>query len=412
MLDPGAFSQSLDSYLDSLSEDDLRAVVLRSIKRLDGAHRTQLALFLGRDVCVDPIDEVGGSSLNDRALRGSIESCGLLRQRFGAFLHDNPRAIQALGSSTAQRILPGEQRSGSSLLAALMRLPPKTAVLVGLVLIVAFVPLVAQYAQQRGLIAELSTIPVVPPIAKFASVAVARVHRLMPRTRSHALARNGRVQHSVSRSPERPRTLIAAYPIRARHVRAREVAFHRPPRRAHRVRIVRAWKFDPKYNPYFNRSRWRSARALAAVQRARDAQRARRLATGRARIAGQRIAALPRGFAGRARLMVKSYIAAVIAGDTRAALQHLGLPPGANAENLSELPIVSRGAHAHVTGQSLQPDGTQRVEVKIRGRGGDYFEVFTVAHDGPAVRIMNRYYVPVNRTAEERTARLLAKNEH
>jgi len=37
------------------------------------------------------------------------------------------------------------------------------------------------------------------------------------------------------------------------------------------------------------------------------------------------------------------------------------------------------------------------VDADIRGRKGEYFEVFYVAADGPAVRITDRYYIPVSK---------------
>jgi hypothetical protein len=158
------------------------------------------------------------------------------------------------------------------------------------------------------------------------------------------------------------------------------------------------WKFDPKYNPYFNKKaswhqRFIDRRPAVVYMRSAPPQ-------------------LSRSFEGRASLVVSSYLRAVIAGNTQSALHHLGLPSDASAANVSESGIITRDMQAHVLSVDAQPDGRAKVEVELNGRSGEYFEVFYVAHDGPAVRIMDRFYIPVNRTAEERAAHLLAKDGH
>jgi hypothetical protein len=388
MLEPVAFEKSLDSYLDSQSPEEIRALVLRSIKRLDGAHRVQLALFLGLDVAGDPITEVGGSSIDDRELREFIESCALLRERFGAFLRDNPRAIRALGKNVSERIL-GPTESVHA--AFLRRVPPKLAAAIALALVVMFVPLAAQYEHQRGMNAGPSELSVEPPAAaqppaRFAST-VTPVRGTM---RAHAAIA------PVTR--ERHVAIHAAVPRRARHTYRPSLRIAAQPRaRSYRVYVASGWKFDPRFNPYFNKSAWHIVHFVP--------QR-----TARVRPYGP--APLPAGFEGRATLIVTSYLNAMIAGNTPSALHHLGLPATAPRTNLSESPIISRDSHARVVSVDAQPDGRAKVEVDITGRTGEYFEIFYVAHDGPAVRIMDRYYIPVNRTAEERAARLLAKDGH
>lgn len=163
----------------------------------------------------------------------------------------------------------------------------------------------------------------------------------------------------------------------------------------HRTRIAAAWKFDPSQNPYFTRKWHRGGVAYAAP-------RARAAGTPQAEDA----------FSGRARLIVASYLNAVISGDTGRALQHLGMAPTADPKAISESPIVSRDARAEIVGVKRDENGQVRVQVDINGRRGEYFEVFSVQPDGRAARIADRYFIPVNRTAEEVSARLLAKTTH
>ena len=95
-------------------------------------------------------------------------------------------------------------------------------------------------------------------------------------------------------------------------------------------------------------------------------------------------------FEARARLAVASYLDAVIAGDTPRALQHLGMPAGADPKAISESPIISRDARAQIVGVKPGENGQTRVQVDIMSRRGEYFEIFWVARDGPAVRIADR----------------------
>ncbi len=400
MLEPVAFATELDAYLDSLPAQDIRALVLRSIKHLDGAHRAQLALFLGLDVAGDPIDDVGGSAVDERQLEAFVDSCALLRERFGAFLRDNPQAIRALDRSVACRILGPAQSPFSRFLT---RVPPKAIGLIALALLFMFVPLAAQYAHQTGMLAGLSEISIAPPRASVPehvafeqtraapvrhAAGTASAHAVRQSTRSHIAQRqHSHAHHTIVRVAQ------AGSPI------------HKHSHAHHRV-IAGVWKFDRKYNPYFNHTRWKyihNAPAVRSVAYSRPAPRPRPRMTPEP---------LHSGLEGRAQLLVSSYLHAVIAGNTLQALQHLGLPADAPASNVSESPIVTRDARSHVVSVGTQPDGRVRVEVDIVSRAGEYFETFFVAQDGPAVRIMDRFYIPVNWTAEERAARQLAKDGH
>jgi|GEM_PF-2885561 len=391
MLEPVAFEKSLDSYLDSRSAEEIRGLVLRSIKHLDGAHRVQLALFLGLDVASDPIAEVGGSTIDDSELAAFIEKCGLLRERFGAFLRDNPRAIRALGKTATEQIL---GKSEMMPLAIFRRVPPKIAAAIALALFMTFVPLAAQYEHQRGMVAGPTETSVMPPIAAgVPPVRLPTAHLNAPQR--HAQARIAFAPDSHPYHPAARREVVTHSAVVHKRAHVPVVAARRP---AHHRRtfVASNWKFDKRFNPYFNRAAWhvryvglRHLRGHASTPVVRSS-----------------------GFEGRASLVVSSYLNALIAGNTTSALHHLGLPSDANRANLSELPIVTRDTRTHVVAVDPQPDGRTKVEVDINGRSGEYFEVFYVARDGPAVRIMDRFYIPVNRTAEERAARLLARDGH
>jgi hypothetical protein len=85
---------------------------------------------------------------------------------------------------------------------------------------------------------------------------------------------------------------------------------------------------------------------------------------------------------------------------------------GSDPKAISESAIITRDAKAQIVAVKPGDDGTTHVQVDIMGRRGEYFEVFSVTPDGPAVRIKDRFYIPVNRTAEEISARLLATRPH
>lgn len=384
MLDPAAFEHSVETYLDSLTAEDLRGLVLRSIKRMDGEHRSQLALFLGHDVGGDPIDEVGGSSVQEHELREFIESCALLRERFTAFLRENPRAVFALGHAASAQIfgVPNAGEADEAARAPARRLPLRTVAVAALAVALAVLPLIAQYAHQRGMIAGLDQLSMAPPVTFSAPVRSVPVHR---KAQQHSKAR---AHVAKARKPPAVHhaAAVAVY-RRTLHRRPHAVAPHSAAR-SRRVAAVRNWKFDPQYNPYLNHRHWRPVRVAANLPPAGGA------------------------FASRAQLLVTSYLADMVSGNTASALHHLGLPSSADAANLRELPIITRGSRVHVVAVRPQADGGAKVEVDISGRSGEYFEVFFVARDGPAARIMDRYYIPVDRTAEERAARLLAKDGH
>lgn len=104
-------------------------------------------------------------------------------------------------------------------------------------------------------------------------------------------------------------------------------------------------------------------------------------------------------FGARARLSVRSYLRALIAGNIPLALEHLGLPRYAGTGAISELPILASGTNVAILGSKPSAGGEQ-VQADIVTAGREYYEVFYVVKDGPAVRITNRYYIPVNRRAE------------
>jgi hypothetical protein len=364
MLDQAAFANSIETQLQSLNDEEVQALVLRSVKRMDGAHRSQFALFLGHDVGGDPIDEVGGSPLREQQLREYINSSTLLRERFAAFLRENPRAAVVLGIGDTQK-------AGIS---PLRKITPKTAAIAIGALMLAFLPLAAQYAHQKGIVSGLGQVSLAPILPAVTHVQPAKTKPAVPR---------------LSAKPKPKPSMLAATRATATHRVIRHARRHAaaPVRIAQRrASPVAAWKFDPRFNPYFNRARWHIA------------------------YREPRGVGPPDAFAHRARLVVEGYLSDVVSGNTAGALQHLGLPAGADLANVREVPIVTPSSRVHVVAVARQPDGRTKVEADINGPSGEYFEVFYVSHDGPAARIVDRYYIPVNRTAEERAARLLAKD--
>ena len=379
VVSPLAFADAVECYVTALPPDELRALVSRSIKRMDPSERVQFALFLGFEPSSNPIDEVFvGPSMRANDLDRLVESCSdFLPNRFAAFLRENRRAVPSLGTDTVARILatlPNAQFDESARPQEMgkRRFPAQAAIVVGLALLVALVPLIAQYAHQRGVLAGLSNASFAPVLPQFNRVAASTVP---PKVHSHSGARHTakkRIAHR--RAASRPKIV--------RRTRHKHITY-RPP-----ARIAGIWKFDPQYNPYFS-GRWHTARS-------------RRRATARAQTTHT-------AFEDRARLAVSSYLDAVIAGNTGNALQHLGMPATGSPDAISESSIVSRDARARIVGVKAAENGEMRVQVDITGRRGEYFEIFSVVPDGPAVRISDRYYIPVNRTAEEVSARLLAK---
>jgi hypothetical protein len=271
----------------------------------------------------------------------------LIAHRFSAFLRQNPRAIAALDPESIDLILAGVGQLPRGEF-EVHRLPARTWVIIAAVVAVALLPLAAQYAHQNGLVQGLGE-PAAAPLV--APVRVAAQPLYTPHRRpsvKHAVHKHAIVAHHRVVKPVH--YAIAARPARHSHA-------------------VIAWKFDPHNNPYFNVQRWRHPY----------------------------IEPPSTGFAARARLSVRSYLNALVAGNTSLALMHLGLPRTAGRAALAELPIVTRKSSVAIVSSRSQVDGRELVEADIVSGGHEYFEVFHVARDGAAVRIVDRYYIPVNR---------------
>ncbi len=373
MIDSVVFGQSLDSYFDSLTDEEVRTLLLHSMANLDPAHRTQLALYLG----TEPSDEP----------EARLTACPLLRERFRAFLQQNPGALQSLGKPITATILGTESKR--TLLGAVRRVPPKVALLALVMLTFAFVPLAAQYVHQRGMLDGLTDITI-PAALNAVRAPLRRVRAAFRPRPAVAAVPAKRTSKQPPRAVAREAVAVRRYSP-SRNGAHRATAYHSASRPKIR-RIARTWKFDPRYNPYFNhRLKWIAPSAfLAAAKRAHRSGRD--------------------PFTQRARLIVAGYLHAVIGRNTRLALAHLGLPANAPPVNLSELPILSRHSRTRILAVRTQHGGrSARVEVQLNGRGGKYYEVFDVERNGPAVRIRDRYYTALNRTAEERAAGLLAR---
>lgn len=331
-VDPSAFADSMEEYIGSLPSDQVRALALRTSQSLPQPERAQLEMY------VDP-----------KTLTGAGDD--LIGRRFTAFLRQNPRSAEYLGPDALERIfLPLENPQTVAL--SKRRFSLGAAGLTLLAFVVAVVPLAAQYAHQRGMLNGLSDAAVVAPVA-VAQAPKAGLRPARPEsTRTHFRRPATHVAHKGT--AVRHVAVVQRHEVRPRRIarRAARIRGDAPPRR-----IASIWKFDRRNYKYVSPE----ARSLSE----------------------------------RARLEVQSYLNALIAGNTRSALQHLGLPPDADMVNLSEVPIVSRRSRARVVLVKAQPDGKTQVDADIRGRGGEYFEVFYVAADGPAVRITDRYYIPV-----------------
>jgi hypothetical protein len=228
-----------------------------------------------------------------------------------------------------------------------------------LVIAVALLPLAAQYAHQRGLLEGLTEPILPPPIVPF--VQRIGVHHPAAKPVHHARAV---VHHSTAR-----RRVVAYHAAPVRH-RRHAVAF-KP--RAHRT-VQIAWKFDRRNNPYFNPQRWRHPFVAAESP-----------------------------FATKARWSVRAYLAALIDGNLSAALVRLGMPPNGDTNALAELPIITRATNVAIVGSKPQADGKEQVQADIVTGGREYYAVFWVARDGPAMRIVDHYYIPVSRVAARPT---------
>ncbi len=393
VVSPLGFADAVESYVTGLPIDDVRTLVQRSIKRMDSSERMQFAFFLGHDVASGRADDVfSNPTMRAEEVQRLVDSCDdFLPNRFAAFLRENPRALPALPDDALTGILAtlpvtqsdpqalplGEQRR---------RIQLQGVLVFGLAVLIAVVPLIAQYMRQRSMVAE-SVNPVIVPMLPAAKI-LAHGAKAPPRkasqpyTSHRTIARQPHVTHVA------PKHAVAFAPVLVkRHAR---VATRLHARHRIATRVASVWKFDRRYNPYFNR-RARVTHVAAAPAAAAPAA-----------------APAMSPFEARARLVVNAYLGAVIAGNTPRALEHLGLPAGADPKAISESSIVSRDTRANIVAVKPGDDGTTHVQVDIVGRRGEYFEVFSVAPDGPAVRIKDRFYIPVNRTAEEISARLLA----
>lgn len=344
---PLALAEAVEAHVAGLSTSEVHGLIARSLKRMDAVDRAQLALYLD-------VNDMGE----------------LAAHRFSAFLRQNPRAIGALDPQASNAILAhlGDLPKVEHLHRPL---PLRTGGLVLLALVVALLPLGAQYLHQRGMLAGLRDPIAILPIALPVKTARASApHRHPAKTRRVRPVRHvTRVAHKrVLKTPHR----IAA---RRPAVRRRVTALAAPVRRAREV----AWKFDPHNNPYFNRARWRHA-ALS--------------------VPATREPPFSSPVEGRARLAVRGYLRAVAAGNFAAAFAHLGMPANADPAALPERPIVEPGSRVAIVGSQTLDNGRTRVQADIRTHGREYYEIFNVVPDGPAQRIADRYYIPVNRSAQ------------
>lgn len=332
---PLALVEAMDAHICSRSCDELRAMIERSLSRMDSSDRAQLQLYVNLD---DPDDLIG--------------------HRFSAFLRQNPRAIASLDPEALNAIL----RALGELPVVehpVRRLPARTVALVVLVLAVTLLPLAAQYAHQRGLLEGLTEPVLPPPIVPFVE-SIGSHHTPAAHPKYHPQNHPRRVAHNPVR-----RRIIA----RHRSAAAPRVVAHRPRVYRHGAQI--AWKFERRNNPYFNRLRWRYPYVADSSP-----------------------------FGMRARSSVQGYLHALMIGNLSAALVHLGMPRSADTNALAELPIVSRSTDVSIVGSKKQADGKEQVQADIMTSGREYFAVFYVEHDGPSTRIVDHYYIPVNRRAQ------------
>lgn len=372
---PPILKDSIEQYVAALPPDELRIRVQRGVKNMDGAERTQLAMHLGREVSVHPLDDVSGA-VSASELHSLVDRTEDLPSRFADFVRENPRAAAALGFDATSAILSAVEASGgfeAGAESSRRQFPLKSALLVLAAVAVAIVPLFAEYAHQRGLLDEIAN---VSPIAMpFAHPAVHLSRKTLRRAPVRAVAHH-RVQHAVKIAAVAPRRRARSahaikHPHRAVRVARRTTVATAP--RSRKRRVAAVWKFDPARNPYTH--------VTVAVP-------------GNEPVAEE-----------KARLLVKSYLLAIQAGDTASALQHLGLPANAPPANITESSIITPGATVAVIGANDAGNGATRVEARINGSRGIYNEFFTIEPDGPAQRIADRYFVPAGTQTSMRRAR-------
>jgi hypothetical protein len=102
----------------------------------------------------------------------------------------------------------------------------------------------------------------------------------------------------------------------------------------------------------------------------------------------------------RARLHVSGYLRAIVDGNLTAAFAHLGMPATADRSALAELAIISPRTRVAILGSKPEARDTEQVQADIVTEGREYYEVFYVVRDGAAVRITERFYIPVNHRAQ------------
>jgi hypothetical protein len=282
----------------------------------------------------------------------------LVGHRFSAFLRQNPRALAALDPDVLNAIL-SELGELPAVEHHRRRLPARGAALALLALAVAVLPLAAQYMHQRGLIQGLSA-PALPPV----------------------------ITPFVQQVAMRPRPARAAIPVRKHYapapVRHRH-AVHAKPRVAHYapkpVRVIAHHRHaSPKRVIAYAPHRTRPMRVRHVWHHLFDADTSM--------------------LGARARLDVRGYLHAIIDRNLAAAFGHLGMPATADTSALAELPIVSRRSRIAILGSRLQAPGREQVQADIVTDGREYYEVFYVVKDGAAMRITDRFYIPVNRRAQ------------
>jgi hypothetical protein len=100
----------------------------------------------------------------------------------------------------------------------------------------------------------------------------------------------------------------------------------------------------------------------------------------------------------RARLIVSSYLVALMRRNDRAALGNLGLGRRAAASNLTEASVLARARAFRIVAAALQKHGkAAKIDVDIRGAGREYFGYYVVSENGGAAWITQHEVIPVPR---------------
>lgn len=187
-------------------DEEVRAQILSGIPRMSAAQRHELALYLA-------------SGSEERDLNVLVRTSPLLRERFAAFLHDNPDALEAIVPQQPPR----------------KRFVP--AIVAAAAVLLAVVPLAAQYQLQRGMVSG----PVVAsaPAQAWAPAKAVSAATLKPAVRhpinhhvavvrppaQHANLHRANANHPIVRPPA-----VAAM-HRSAHRRVLHVAFANHPRK-------------------------------------------------------------------------------------------------------------------------------------------------------------------------------------